>query len=112
MLYCFVHCAVTRALHTDMTVSLSLDDFILAFRSLVSRRTLTSIIHSDNARTFRTASALLQARLGKEIVCWKNICPLSPNWSGWLERLIRSLKPALKKSLGKQLVSKQNWKPD
>lgn len=100
-------CAVTRALHLELVDSLNLDDFILAFRRFVSRRTLPSIIYSDNARTFKSASATLQARLGKEVVCWKTICPLSPNWGGWWERLVRSVKSALKKSLGKDSISKK-----
>ncbi|RUS75782.1 hypothetical protein EGW08_016443 [Elysia chlorotica] len=43
---------------------------------------------------------------GKEIVHWKNICPLSPNWGGWWERLVRSVKSSLKKSLGRQTVAR------
>ena len=89
-----------------MVESLSLEDFILAFRRFVSRRSLPSIIYTDNARTYKAASATMQARFGKEIVCWKNICPLSPNWGGWWERLVRTVKSALKKSLGKQSVPK------
>ena len=100
-------CAVTRALHLEIVDSLSLDDFLLAFRRFVARRALPNIIYSDNARTFEAAKSLLQTYFGKEILWWKNICPLSPNWGGWWERLVRTVKSALKKTLGKSSVSRK-----
>ena len=100
-------CAVTRALHLEIVDSLSLDDFLLAFRRFVARRALPNIIYSDNAKTFKAAKSLLQTYFGKDIVWWKNICPLSPNWGGWWERLVRTVKSALKKTLGKSSVSRK-----
>ena len=99
--------AVTRALHLEIVDSLVVDDFLLAFRRFVARRALPNIIYSDNAKTFKAAKSLLQSYFCKEIVWWKNICPLSPNWGGWWERLVRSVKSALKKTLGKSSVSRR-----
>ncbi|GFO25744.1 hypothetical protein PoB_005224900 [Plakobranchus ocellatus] len=98
--------SITRVLHLELVDSLSVDDFILTFRRFVARRALPSIIYSDNAKTFKAANSLLQSHFGKEIVCWKNICPLSPNWGGWWERLVGSVKSSLRKSLGRQTVNK------
>jgi len=86
---------------------LSLEDFFLAFRRFVARRALPKTLYSDNAPTFKAAKSLLEAHYGKEIVLWKNICPLSPNWGGWWERLVRSVKSSLKKTVGRSLITRK-----
>jgi hypothetical protein len=45
-------CAVVRAVHLELTDSLSLADFMLAIHRFVARRGLPSAIFSDNAKTF------------------------------------------------------------
>ena len=54
-------CSITRALHLELVDSLSLDDFLLAFRRFVARRALPNILYSDNAKTFKAAKSLLQS---------------------------------------------------
>ncbi|GFO42054.1 integrase core domain protein [Plakobranchus ocellatus] len=105
-LYCLHVQLPALALHLELVDSLSVDDFILAFRRFVARRALPSIIYSDKAKTFKVANSLLQSHFGKEIVCWKNICPLSPNWGGWKERLVKTVKSSQRKSLGGRTVNK------
>ena len=54
---CLFTCASTRAIHLELTETLSAQSFLQAFRRFVSRRGLPSTIMSDNAKTFKSASA-------------------------------------------------------
>ena len=99
-------CAVIRALHLELVPSLSLNDFMLAFRRFCARRGVPSVIYSDNAKTFKAASGLLQHHLGHAAPVWKFSIPLAPWHGGWWERLVRSTKSALRKSLGREMVSR------
>ena len=97
-------CAVTRAIHLELTESMSTPDFVLAFRRFVSRRAMPSVIYSDNAKTFKSASALLQRQFDNCSFKWKFSIPLAPWYGGFWERLFRSIKGSLKKSLGNRAV--------
>ena len=103
---CLFTCGVIRAVHLELTESLSTNDFVLAFKRFVARRGLPSIVYSDNAKTFKGAEVRLQALLGPSCPCWKFIAPRSPWWGGWWERLVRSVKTALRKSLGRASLSR------
>ncbi|XP_064625963.1 uncharacterized protein LOC135486793 [Lineus longissimus] len=93
-------CAVVRAIHLELTDSLSLYNFMLAFRSFVSRRGLPSVNFSDNAKTFVAAKYELVKEYRYLAPRWKFIVPRSPWHGGWWERLVRSVKSGLRKSLG------------
>ena len=54
-------CAVSRAIHLEVCESLSLSDFLLAFRRFVSRRGFPKLVVSDNAQTFVGASRFLDS---------------------------------------------------
>ena len=99
-------CAVIRAIHIELVDSLSLEDFLLAFKRFSARRGQPSFIYSDNAKTFRAAHNLLQREAEHTGIVWKFSVPLAPWWGGWWERLIRSVKSALRKTLGKRLVTR------
>ena len=99
-------CAVVRAIHLEVTDSLSTADFLLALRRFCSRRGMPSIIYSDNVGTFKAAESQLVKLFGPNTPQWKYIMPKSPWWGGWWERLIRSVKSALRKTLGKLTVNK------
>ena len=73
-------CAVTRAIHLELVGSLSCETTVMALRRVITRRGIPSIILSDNAKGFQRA----------------------PWWGGWWERLIGSVKSALKRSIGKR----------
>ncbi|XP_043241030.1 uncharacterized protein LOC122391301 isoform X1 [Amphibalanus amphitrite] len=103
---CLFTCAVTRAVHLELTESLSLPHFMLAFRRFAARRGVPSTVYSDNATTFKGADVQLRKYFGRLSPCWKFIAPLSPWWGGWWERLIRSVKVALRKSLGKRCLTR------
>jgi hypothetical protein len=57
-------CAVVRAVHLEVTDSLSLPACLLALRRFSARRDLPSVIYSDNAKTFVGADQLLQRYFG------------------------------------------------
>lgn len=107
-------CAVTRAVHLELVNDMTTQSFLQAFRRFVSRRGLCKIIYSDNALTFKRASKEL-ALLWKVLrhpetlsyfananIEWKFIVEHAPWWGGFYERLVRSVKTALKKVVGRQ----------
>ena len=95
-------CAVTRALHLELVNSLSGETTFLAIRKFMARRGVPSVIMSDNAKGFEAAEKKLVAIFGTDGPRWRPIAPLSPWWGGWWERLIGSVKKALRKSIGKK----------
>ena len=110
-------CAVTRAIHLELVPDLTTDAFLRSFRRFVSRRGTTSIIYSDNATTYKCAekgikecyeilnSPKFQAFLSEKSIKWKYICPASPWWGGYWERLMTTMKIPLKKILGKAFMT-------
>lgn len=99
-------CAVVRAVHLELTESLSQRDCILALRRFTARRGLPTVLYSDNAKTFKGAEKELLTLFGEGGPKWKYIAPRSPWWGGWWERLVRSVKGALKKSLGSRCLTR------
>ena len=75
-------------------------DFMLALRRFAASRGLPSVFYSDNPKTFAGTQDLLVNYFGPISPQWKFTVPRSPWWGGWWERLVRSVKSALKKSLG------------
>ena len=59
-------CAITRAVHLELTASLSSDEFILHFRSFAARRGIPARISSDSATTFRGAQEELRKIYGSQ----------------------------------------------
>ena len=92
---CLFTCAVTRAVHLELTVSLTLEEFLMASRRFPARRGVPSTVYSDNAHTFQGVNAHLQRYFGSLALVWKFIVPQSPWWGGRWERLVRSVKVAL-----------------
>jgi hypothetical protein len=91
----------------ELTDSLALDDFLLALRRFACRRGLPTAFYSDNAKTFIAASDRLLAYFGTHCPKFRRINPLSPWWGGWWERLVRSVKSRLKKTVGKGCLSRK-----
>ena len=67
---------------------------------------MPSVMYWDNAKTFFGAGVMLQNYLGHLAPEWKLIVPRSPWWGGWWERLIRSAKSGLRKSLGSRCLTR------
>jgi transposase InsO family protein len=100
-------CLVTRAVHLEIVVSLSADSAIMCLRRLISRRGTPNTIYSDNGTSFVGASrqirALYEAAVHKYAaerkIKWHFISPSAPFMGGAWERLVRSVKTALKVTL-------------
>lgn len=99
-------CGVVRALHLELTDSMSHDDCLLAFRRFSARRGLPSVIYSDNAKTFISMSNEMHQFFGSLAPQWKFVVPHAPWWGGWWERLVRSVKLALRKTLGRKCLTR------
>ena len=95
-----VTCGVSRALHLELAPTLKLKDFFNCFSRFCSRRQVPEIIISDNAATFVAASNQMSTTYGPLAPKWSFIPPRAPWWGGWYERLVRSVKNGLKKSIG------------
>ena len=93
-------CGVVRAVHLELVDALSTYDTVLAFRRLVARRGLPKVIYSDNAKGFVAAPDKILGQFGPLTPEWRFIAPNSPWWGGWWERLVRSMKSALRKTVG------------
>lgn len=100
-------CAAIRAVHLELVDSLNLEDCLLAIRRFIARRGVPSVIWSDNAKTFVAAKQKLFQNYGVELCPqWNYIVPRSPWWGGWWERMVRSVKAALRKSVGKKSLTR------
>lgn len=99
-------CAVVRAVHVELVDSLSVDDFLLGFVRFACRRALPASIISDNAKTFISARERLKGHYGPQCPVWKFNAPLSPWWGAFWERMVRSIKSNLRKSIGNKLLTR------
>ena len=102
-------CASTRAVHLELVENLSVPTFLQAFRRFTSRRGLPSTIFTDNAKTFKAASreviGIFKSKEAERYfvnrgVVWKYIIERAPWHGGFYERMVRSVKRCLKKSIG------------
>lgn len=103
-------CLTTRAVHIEVVGSLTTDAAIMALRRMAARRGWPRLMYSDNATNFkgadqelRTAYAEWAPALHNEALLhrmeWRFIPPGAPNQGGAWERLVRSIKTALKATL-------------
>lgn len=98
-----ITCATSRAIHLELVPDLKVPAFLRAFRRFTARRGVPSTIVHDNAKTFR--SVVVTNHMVQMGIKQKFILPASPWWGGFYERLVRSVKTALRKTLGRSFVS-------
>ncbi|XP_068234230.1 uncharacterized protein [Palaemon carinicauda] len=98
--------AIVRAVHLELTGSMSLVDFMQALWRFAALRGIPSVIYSNNAKTFVATSSEVQKVFGHLAPKWRFNVPRSPWWGGWFEGLVGSVKIALKKTLGIRYVIK------
>lgn len=93
---------------------MTVDAFLQAFRRFASRRSLPSIMISDNASTYQCAAKELQALFDSPTVQnyflhhsvqWRFIPKRAPWYGGFWERLVGLTKNVLKKVLGRAKVT-------
>ncbi|KAK5975415.1 Retrotransposon domain containing protein [Trichostrongylus colubriformis] len=114
---CLITCMSTRAVHLEIVLDNSAQEFLLAFRRFVARRGTPSVIYSDNSTTFHAAENAITSVLFssnswtaisnycvKHKITWKFITPLSPWKGGFYERLVALFKTAYKKSVGRVVL--------
>ena len=106
-------CPLSRAIHNEMCTSLDTDAVINALFRFTSRRGVPVELYSDNGRSFvaankelkeemenvnwdRVKQDMFQKGLGK----WHFSAPYSPHMNGLTERLVASVKKALKTTVG------------
>ena len=96
-------CATSRAIHLELVPDMSIGGFLRGFKRFMARRGSPDVIIHDNFKTFKAAAVkkfmLLQG------IKQNFILPLSPWWGGFYERLVRTVKTCLKKTLGKAFVT-------
>ncbi|KRY58771.1 hypothetical protein T03_7489 [Trichinella britovi] len=110
---CVFTCMVVRAIHLELVTDMSTNSFLRALRRFISRRGRPKLIQSDNFRTFQQAGSFLkplfrnhnwevvQRTLADEHIEWRFITERAPWCGGYWERLVRSVKVALTKVLGR-----------
>ncbi|GBM78861.1 hypothetical protein AVEN_157819-1 [Araneus ventricosus] len=106
-------CAIYLAIHLELVNSLSSDAFLLALRRFIARRGRPRTIYCDNGTNFRDTSNYLSklnwSKILKETrtlkIFWKFIPPTAAWWGGWWERLVRTLKDLLKRTLCKSVLT-------
>ena len=96
-------CASSRAVHLELVTNMSVDGFLRGFKRFVARRGIPDLIINDNFKTFKSAEVKKFMLLVG--VTQKFILPASPWWGGFYERLVRSVKTCLKKTIGRALVT-------
>ncbi|XP_076301772.1 uncharacterized protein LOC143219847, partial [Lasioglossum baleicum] len=111
----------TKAVHIELATELSTDAFIRCLHRFISRRGRCNLIYSDNGKNFVGASNELN-ELGelfsksdhrnaimdactKERKEWHFIPPYAPHFGGLWERGIRSVKLHLKRVIGEQRLT-------
>lgn len=115
---CIIVCMVTRAIHLELVQDLTADEFLLAFRRFIARRTTPTFVVSDNAPQFRVTSSVLETAwneissatavqhfCSQHNITWHFIVEYSPWMGGFYERLVGVVKRAMRKTLGKSLLS-------
>lgn len=114
---CIFTCAVTRMIHLEVLRSMSVEDFLNALRRFFARRGIPNLIICDNAPTFSLSAQILDSAiknsslndvLSNNTIQWKNINTYAPWQGGFYEMLIKSIKHALYKCIGRTKLSFDN----
>ena len=101
-------CTLMRAWHLEIMQDMSTEQFLLAFGRFISCRGSPNLVISNNARTFKRADESLkfifknkevQEFLMSKWIKWTNNLVKTPWYGGFYERLIKTVKRCLKKSL-------------
>ncbi|KAL9977059.1 hypothetical protein ACROYT_G014423 [Oculina patagonica] len=111
---CLFTCASTRAVHLELTRGLGVQDFLLSFRKFTSRKGLPANLQSDNAKTFKSASKDIRKLvrspevwryLTNNQITWNLIVEKAPWWGGYWEKLVRSVKSPIQKTIGRSTLT-------
>ena len=107
---CLYTCCTVRAVHLDLVPDLTTSSFLRSLKRFAARRGLPKRIVSDNGKTFKAAAKAIQAIVkSREVqehlaglgVEWRFNVERAPWWGGVFERMVRSTKRCLKKTIGR-----------
>ncbi|KRZ00675.1 hypothetical protein T4B_10138, partial [Trichinella pseudospiralis] len=110
---CLFTCRVTPAVHLELVMNMTSISFLAAFRRFIAQRGRPSVIQSDNFRTFKQADSFLRTllhgksaeklrdELARRQIDWRYSIDRAPWCGGYWEWMVRSVKNALRKVLGK-----------
>lgn len=117
-------CMVTKAVHIELVSDLSSTSFIAALSRMAARRGAPKHIYSDNGTNFVGANKILQEEqqqfertfndtfyreIAEMKIEWHWNCPSWPSAGGIWERSIRSLKQHLKRVIGDQALTFEEY---
>lgn len=111
-------CMTTRAVHLDLLTHLDADSFLMCLRRFIARRGTPSELLSDQGTNFKGAerelretfagmAPELQKQLAHQKIAFRFNPPAAPHFGGLWEREIRSVKSALRTTLGGQSVPEE-----
>lgn len=109
-----ITCAVTRAVHLEATLGMTVNDFLMGFQRFMNVRGVPEIVNSDNAKTFIRAhkefdsiykSTRVKKFLQQKRIKWHFYTERAPWMGGWIERLNTIYKGVCKKTYGKATLS-------
>lgn len=109
-------CQTTRCVHLELLSGLDTDSFLLALRRFIARRGRPYELISDQGTNFRGGerelreafnqlSPALQELLSQHQIQFNFNPPYSPHFGGCWEREVRSIKAALRVTLGTRVLS-------
>ena len=114
---CLFTCLKIRAVHLELVETLSANSFLLCMRRFIARRGTPAMIISDNGSQIKLGSNVIQkiwaesqgnddvqSFVADKGISWKFVTEHAPWQGGFYERLVRTVKSALKKSLGKSKI--------
>ena len=111
---CLYTCSVVRAVHLDLVPNMTADAFLRSFRRFTARRGFPRRIVSDNGKTFKAADKIIHSVLthpdvkqysGSIGLQWCFNLEKAPWWGGLFERMIKSMKRCLRKTVGRSKLS-------
>ena len=92
-----ITCASTRGIHLELVPDLGAESLKRGLSRFQSRRGVPNLVISDNGKSFKDKS--LRNYLRKFNIDWRFNIERSPEAGGFFERLVRSVKRCLKKTL-------------
>ena len=106
-------CTVTRGIHLELVEDSTSQSFLRAFKRFVARRSCPTLMISDHAKTFISASTTLKSIFESSIVQdellnhridWHFIPARAPWYGGMYERMIGLTKNSIKKMIGRNIL--------
>lgn len=111
-------CLTTKAVHIELLSSIDTDSFLMSLRRFIARRGKPYEVLSDHGTNFKggntelqnafnTLHPTLKEHLASQQINFRLNPPNAPHFGGSWEREVRSIKTALRTSLGSQSVPEE-----